>query len=85
VLRVEQWAEVRRMHLVEKVPIKEIARRTGLARNTVRAALRSERPPHYERTAGRLSMTTNLGDHGRQVYVITDSWVKPMRGPIRMG
>jgi transposase len=31
------------------VPIKEIVRRTGLARNTVRAALRSEAPPRYER------------------------------------
>ncbi len=51
-LAVEQWAEIRRMHRVEQVPIKEIARRTGLARNTVRAALRSEKPPSYER-AGR--------------------------------
>jgi transposase len=49
VVGVEQWAEIRRMHLVERVPIKEIARRTGLARNTIRAALRSERPPSYER------------------------------------
>ncbi len=46
-LGVEQWAELRRMHVVEQVPIKEIARRTGLARNTVRAALRSEVPPRY--------------------------------------
>lgn len=53
-LAVEQWAEIRRMHRVEQVPIKEIARRTGLARNTVRAALRSEGPPSYER-AGRPS------------------------------
>jgi transposase len=49
VLGVEQWAEIRRMHLVEQVPIKEIVRRTGLARNTVRAALRSKAPPRYER------------------------------------
>ena len=48
-LGVEQWAEIRRMHLVEQVPIKEIVRRTGLARNTVRAALRSKAPPRYER------------------------------------
>lgn len=50
-LGVEQWAELRRMHVVEGVAIKEIARRTGLARNTVRAALRSEAPPRYERVA----------------------------------
>jgi transposase len=49
VLAVEQWAEIRRMHRVEQVPIKEIARRTGLARNTVRAALRSDSPPTNER------------------------------------
>ncbi|MBA3867095.1 MAG: IS21 family transposase [Solirubrobacterales bacterium] len=48
-LDVEQWAQIRRMHVVDGVSIKEIARRTGLARNTVRAALRSERPPSYER------------------------------------
>jgi transposase len=49
VLAVQQWAEVRRMHLVDGVAIKEIVRRTGLARNTVRAALRSEDPPRYRR------------------------------------
>lgn len=31
------------------MPIKEIARRLGVARNTVRAALNSDRPPKYER------------------------------------
>jgi transposase len=31
------------------VSIKELARRTGLARNTVRAALRAERAPAYRR------------------------------------
>lgn len=46
---VERWAEIRRMHVVDGISIKEIARRTGLARNTVRAAVRSERPPAYER------------------------------------
>jgi transposase len=49
VLDVEQWAQIRRMHVVDGVSIKEIARRTGLARNTVRSALRSDRPPKYER------------------------------------
>lgn len=46
---VEQWAQIRRMHVVDGIPIKEIARRTGLARDTVRAAVRSEKPPSYER------------------------------------
>ena len=46
---VEQWAELRREHFVRGVSIKELARRTGLSRNTVRAALRSTQPPRYER------------------------------------
>ena len=39
-VEVEQWAEIRRMHFVGGVSIKEIARRTGRDRNTVRRALR---------------------------------------------
>jgi len=46
---VEQWAELRREHLVRGVSVKERARRTGLSRNTVRAALRSVQPPRYAR------------------------------------
>jgi transposase len=49
VLKVEDWAEIRRLHHAEGVPIKEIARRLGVARNTVRAALASDKPPKYER------------------------------------
>jgi hypothetical protein len=51
VLNVEDWAEIRRLHRAEGVPIKEIARRLGVARNTVRSALMSDRPPRYERVA----------------------------------
>ena len=47
---VEQWAELRRAHFVEKVSIKELARHTGLHRQTIRRALRSSEPPRYERT-----------------------------------
>jgi transposase len=47
---VEQWAEIRRMHFVAGLSIKEIARRTGRDRNTVRRALRSSGPPAYRRT-----------------------------------
>jgi transposase len=46
---VEQWAEIRRMHVVAGLSIKEIARRTGRDRNTVRRVLRSEVPPRYVR------------------------------------
>lgn len=46
---VESWAEIRRLHFSEKMSIKEIVRRTGFARNTVRDAIRSSAPPKYER------------------------------------
>jgi hypothetical protein len=49
VLKVEDWAEIRRLHRAEGVPIKEIARRLKIARNTVRSALASDRAPKYER------------------------------------
>lgn len=46
---VEQWAEIRRMHRVERLSIREISRRTGMHRKTVRRALVSEAPPRYVR------------------------------------
>ncbi len=46
---VEQWAELRRLHFVQGVSIKELHRRTGLHRKTIRKALRSAEPPRYER------------------------------------
>jgi len=49
VITVEHWAEIRRLHRAEGVPIKTIARRLGVARNTVRSALGSAEPPKYYR------------------------------------
>ena len=46
---MEQWAVLRREHFVGGKSIKELARSTGLSRNTIRRALRSERPPGYRR------------------------------------
>jgi transposase len=51
-LGVERWAELRREHFVRGVSIKELARRYGIDRNTVRRALRSEAPPVYRRAPG---------------------------------
>jgi len=51
VLSVEDWAEIRRLHRAEKMPIKVIARVMKVSRNTVRAAIGSDRPPRYERPA----------------------------------
>ena len=48
-LVVEQRAELRRLHFVQGVSIKELSRRTGLHRSTIRRALRSDEPPRYER------------------------------------
>ena len=50
-VEVEQWAEIRRLHFVLGVSIKEIARRTGRDRNTIRSALRSAAAPRYSRPA----------------------------------
>ncbi|MGH3030435.1 MAG: IS21 family transposase [Gaiellaceae bacterium] len=46
---VEQWAEIRRLYFVKRLSIREIVRRTGHGRNTVRRALRSGGPPRYRR------------------------------------
>jgi transposase len=49
VLDVEVSAEIRRLHSAEGLSIKEISRRLGVARNTVRSAVRSEAPPVFDR------------------------------------
>src|SRR5215218_7074672 len=50
-MSVEDWAEIRRLHRSEGMPIKAIARVLGLGRNTVRRALAAEGPPKYRRSA----------------------------------
>jgi len=49
VLSVEDWAEIRRLRGSERLSISEVARVLGISRNTVRAAIASDRPPKYER------------------------------------
>lgn len=46
---MEDWAEIRRLHRAEGLPIKMIARVLGVSRNTVRAAIASDAAPRYER------------------------------------
>ena len=48
-LAVEDWAEIRRLHRAEGMPIMAIARTLGISRNTVRSALESDGPPKYQR------------------------------------
>ena len=46
-LDVEQWAEIRRMSKVERLSQREIHRRTGIHRDTIRRALALSEPPAY--------------------------------------
>ena len=46
-LDVEQWAEIRRMKHVEGLSQREIHRRTGIHRDTIRRALAQPKPPRY--------------------------------------
>lgn len=46
---MEDWAEIRRLHRAERVPIKQIARELGISKNTVKSALASNEPPSYRR------------------------------------
>lgn len=54
-LDVEQWAQIRRMKHVEGLSQREIRRRTGLHRDTIRRALESDEPPSYGPRARRPS------------------------------
>ena len=49
-LSVEDWAEIRRLHWAEQMPIKQVARMMGVSKNTVKRALADDGPPRYERT-----------------------------------
>jgi len=44
---VEQWAQIRRMKRVEGLSQREIQRRTGAHRDTIRRALAQPKPPSY--------------------------------------
>jgi transposase len=49
VITLDEWAEVRRLHRSEGLPIKAIARKLGISKNTVRRALRAGEVPRYQR------------------------------------
>lgn len=66
---MEDWAEIRRLHRAEGVPIKAIARQLGIARNTVRSALASEGPPRYQR-AGKQSLVDAAEPEVRKLLVV---------------
>jgi hypothetical protein len=49
VVGVEQWAEIRRLVLVERRSQRQVARLLGVARDTVARAVASDTPPRYVR------------------------------------
>jgi transposase len=51
VISVEDWAEIRRLHRAEAMPVRAIARQLGIARNTVRRAIADDSPPKYRRAS----------------------------------
>lgn len=58
---VEHWAEIRRMHFVDGISIREIRRRTGLHRETIRCALAEKYPPAYGERRRRRSLPLQGG------------------------
>lgn len=74
---MEDWAEIRRLHRAEGVPIRDVARRLGISRNTVRAALASERPLQYRRQ-GRGSVAD---EYEPQIQVLLAEWPR-MPAPV---
>ena len=48
-ISVAHWAEIRRLHKVEKLSKRAIARQLGVHRDTVTSALATDEPPQYER------------------------------------
>ncbi|OBK11282.1 transposase [Mycobacterium sp. 1245852.3] len=67
---MEDWAEIRRLRRAEGVPIREIARRMAVSRNTVRAALTSDRPPKYTR----VSPGSVVDSYESQIRALLTEW-----------
>jgi transposase len=68
-LGVEQWAEIRRMKQVEGLSQREIHRRTGVHRDTIRRALASPEPPSY---GPRPRRTSKLDPHLAEIERLLD-------------
>jgi transposase len=66
VLSVEDWAEMRRLHRAERMPIKQIARVMGCSKNTVKRALAADGPPQYVR-GSRGSIVDAVEPHIREL------------------
>ena len=44
---METEAKLRRLHHIEKMTIKALARQTGMSRNTIRRVLRADKAGHF--------------------------------------
>jgi len=67
VLSVEDWAEIRRLHRAEQMPIKAIARVMGCSKNTVKRALAAAGPPRYQRRVGGRSIVDGVEPRIREL------------------
>ena len=59
-ITMEMLGKIRRMHLRDKLSLHEIAKRTGLPRNTIRSWLRTAQgatPPTYQRIKGEVKLS----------------------------
>ena len=66
-LNVEQWAEIRRLHFIDKVGVRELARRFAVQRTTIRRAIRSADPPRYSRPRRRSKLDPFTDEIHRQL------------------
>lgn len=67
-VEVQEWADIRRMKFVDGLSIREIERRTGRHRDTIRRALASESPPKYQRK----SKPSKLGPFKQEILRLLD-------------
>jgi transposase len=70
VLSVEDWAEIRRLHRAEGMPIKAIARVMGCSKNTVKRALAAAGPPRYQRRVGGRSIVDGVEPRIRELLAV---------------
>jgi len=94
-ISVEQWAEIRRLHRVEGLSMRAIARRLGVAREAMKRALVSEGParyrrkpmpskldPHKGRIAGLLEEFPRLS--GVRIQIIIEECFEGSVSPVRV-
>ncbi|GGX45743.1 hypothetical protein GCM10010353_70640 [Streptomyces chryseus] len=59
---MEDWAEIRRLHRAEQMPVRAIARRLGIARNTVRRAIADDAPPKCQGAEGSIAVKPQISE-----------------------